>query len=488
MTPASLYNLPDADQYAAAARRRRLGLLVAGLVLSVVCGIIYTRNLSAGFAAAPTLLLALLVPVLLWRYPRFALWLTVAGACLFELGLVTTDTGDPYPDSLTDRVPMFWNVNTIFQIYGHINFKGIPLNLFEILMLTAGLCSVFRTVYTRQKGLRGGVLLVPIGAYMLFVIMGWVNGVATGGDFKISLQEVRSQLYFGLGYLLTVNMVRERRQLLTLLSLCVGCIGLKAVLMCVRRYITLHGQLIPDQGVGAHEEAFFFDAFGLLLLTLWLCRALPRLRRVMWYLLPFVSLANLAMNRRAATAALLIVVPLLLAAAYRALPERRRLIRNLAIGLTIGLSIYYPLFRNSTGALGQPARAIQSNFAPDARDASSNASRDAENANLMATIHMSPPQGYGYGRPYLHMVPMVDITKDYALEELYPAQPDFVGVGACRLAGIYCLLDDGVRHSGAGVPDPARPGRRRSDPLHQPVRTDGHSAAPDFRPAGLAVV
>ena len=72
------------------------------------------------------LLLAVVTPILLWRYPRLSLYSVLAAACLFELGLVASPDGSPFRDALTDRVPFFWNVNTIFQVYAHSNFKGCP--------------------------------------------------------------------------------------------------------------------------------------------------------------------------------------------------------------------------------------------------------------------------------------------------------------------------------------------------------------------------
>ncbi len=115
-----------------------------------------------------------------------------------------------------------------------------------------------------------------------------------------------------------------------------------------------------------------------------------------------------------------IVLPLLFLAAHRALPERRRIITVLGVIMAVGLSIYYPMFKNSNSAFAQPARAIRSNFQPDERDAGSNAARDAENANLMATIQMSPLIGNGYGNRYVHVYFMWDISNIYSLEDYIP--------------------------------------------------------------------
>ena len=412
--------MPTADEYAAQARARALWFLLGGGLLAGLIGASFVGFGLDNIFLPIVILLGFVTPILLWRFPRLTLYLTLSAVCLFELGQVSGPDGRLFSDALTDHIPFFWNINTILQIYAGTNFKGIPLNLFEIFMIVAGVCSCLRSVYTQNTSLRAGPLLLPIGIYMVFVLMGWVNGVLSGGDFKISLQEVRSQLYFGLIYLVSVNMVRERKHLLTLLWITVLSIGLKGILLTFRRYVTLYGLSIPDQGVGAHEEAFFFDAFQLLLLALTLCRVLPRLRWLMWSLVPFVALGNLVLNRRAATAAMVFVIPLVLLAAYQARPERRRLIAAVGLALAVGFSFYYPLFKNSSSLIGQPARAIKSNFEPDARDASSNASRDAENVDLMATVYSAPLQGYGYGRPYLQVIPLPEITAIYELEPFIP--------------------------------------------------------------------
>ncbi|MFI5303067.1 MAG: O-antigen ligase family protein, partial [Polyangiales bacterium] len=190
---------------------------------------------------------------------------------------------------------------------------------------------------------------------------------------------------------------------------------LKGVLYSVRRihYITLGGMTLPDQGVGSHEEAFFFDCFLTLLLVCWMCDVHPKMRRVMWVLLPFVLMGDLACNRRAATAAFIVVIPMLLLAAHRALPSRRRLVVAIALAMVAGVSIYYPIFKDRYGMFAQPARAIRSQFDPDPRDKSSNDYRVAEEGDLYATIKADPLAGYGYGKRMLHAVPIADISRAY---------------------------------------------------------------------------
>ena len=402
--------LPTADDYADAARRRGWKFLAGAAALAAAVAAAFT---TLGSIFPPlVVLVAFLIPILIWRYPKTTLYFVFASVCLFELAQLAGPDGGTFADSLTDRIPVFWNINTIFQIYGHINFKGVPLNLLEVLLLVAGTCSLVRSAYTRTGSFQAGPLIWPIAVYMAFVAAAWVNGMATGGDFKISLQEIRSQFYFGLAYLMAFNMVQDRKLLRTALWIMVLCIGLKGILYTFRRYVTLHGLPLPDQGVGSHEEAFFFDVFLVLLLSFTVCGTFPKLRGVMLALLPFVVLGSLACNRRAGTAAFVVIVPVLALAAYQAFPLRRRLIVTLSLVGAVALSGYYAAFKNSSSILAQPARAISSQFTPDARDASSNAYRDAENADLMATIH-SAPLGYGYGKRMIHAVPIADISSQY---------------------------------------------------------------------------
>ncbi|MGI4787992.1 MAG: O-antigen ligase family protein [Janthinobacterium lividum] len=407
----SARRLPTSDDYAKASRRRAGKFLLGGAVLASVAAGAFVGQGKDNILLPLTLLAAFLIPILLWRFPRLVFYFVLAAACLFETALLE-GTGSGYSDSITDRIPIFWNFNTILQQYGHMDFKAIPLNLLEMLLLIAGLCAFVRSAYTKTASFHAGALIWPISVYMAFVALAWLYGMATGGDFKISLQEIRSQFYFGLAYLMAFNMIRDRTQLQKALWIIIICVGFKGVLLTFRRYVTLHGLPLPDQGVGAHEEAFFFDAFVILLLSFSVCGTFPKMRWTMLGLLPFVILGSLACNRRAGTAAFIIILPVLALAAYQALPSRRRMITVLSVVAMIAFMGYYFAFKNSSSILAQPARAIDSQFHPDPRDASSNAYRDAENADLMATIR-SAPLGYGYGKKMLHAVPIADISNEY---------------------------------------------------------------------------
>jgi hypothetical protein len=69
-----------------------------------------------------------------------------------------------------------------------------------------------------------------------------------------------------------------------------------------------------------------------------------------------------------------------------------------------------PLFWNNTSMWGQPARAVRSIKDPDPRDAASNMARDLEAINVRATIASDPILGVGFGRPFLQVVSIPDIS------------------------------------------------------------------------------
>jgi O-antigen ligase len=406
--------IPAAEDFIGTARSRDRRILIGSLLLSLISGLSYIAFGLDSPILPFVLLIAIAGALLLWHYAPISLYVTFAAVCLFEMAQV------PYSDSLTERVPFFWNINTILQTYAHVNFKAVPLNLLEVILVVAGVASFIRAVGMNRVSFRLGPLFIPIFIYLCFVTFGWINGMATGGDFKLSLQEVRAQFYLMIAYLMAVNIIKTPQQAVRLMGAMVICIGLKGCLYTFRRYVTLAGLPLPDQGVGSHEEAFFFNCFVVLLVTLAVCGEQARLRRWMWFLLPLVITGNLATNRRAATAAMIVVLPILLLTAFCTLPQRRKMAVTIGSLLGVGFLLYYPLFKNSTSMIGQPARAIRSQFQPDARDASSNIYRDAENQNLMATIRLSPIQGYGYGKRMLHAVPIADISRQYEWWDLLP--------------------------------------------------------------------
>jgi len=401
-------SVPTADDFARNARTARLKTGLFCGFLALVCAGLYTVSQFDTLIIPNILIIAIMLPILLWKFPKFSLYFLFFAICLFEiipLGL------NEIPTTL---IPFFWNVNTILQVYaGASDAHEFPLNMFEIFIIVAGAASLIRSVYTGTAKLNSGPLFWPLLGYEAFVVFGWIHGLFTGGDFKISLQEVRSQFYLILAYVIGVNSVQDKETVRKLQWAMVLCIGLKGLFYTLCRFTLYAGQPVPDQGVGSHEESFFFNSYIIFFIVSIVYRPSKALFYTTIGFLPLVILGNLACNRRAGTAALIIVLPIMIAVLYKNLPKSRKMIAVVALSFAILSTGYYQVFKNSGSMIAQPARAVKSQFDPDERDASSNAYRDAENQDLMATIKLDPILGYGYGKRMLHAVPIADISALY---------------------------------------------------------------------------
>jgi hypothetical protein len=83
----------------------------------------------------------------------------------------------------------------------------------------------------------------------------------------------------------------------------------------------------------------------------------------------------------------------------------------IAIPAVVAAAVYLPLNWNNPGTLGQPARAVRSiTGGADARDAASNMWRDLEAFNVRMTVLSDPLTGVGFGRPFLQIVTVPDIS------------------------------------------------------------------------------
>lgn len=401
---ANPYVATSSGDYANAHRQRVRRFVVWALVLTLASGavlIVANGNVLAPFAV----LVVFALVGLMVQFPRAILPVTLACACLFELYKLD------FADSITDRVPFFWDINTVIQFYGHQDSHSFPFSLFELLFVLAIASWLIRGIYDRNLKFTWGSLALPIVGYIVCVTGGVLYGLATGGDYHMALFEARSQFYLFFAYLLAVNGAQTAgRQLRAMLWISAICIGFKALLLTLRFFVTLGGHTVPEVGVGAHEESFFFDAFIVILGVLWFGGIDPKLQRLMFCLLPLVLIADLANERRSATAALIIAIPIALGLSYLAFANRRRLIVGIVIAIAAISIVYFPAYWNKDGVLAQPARALKSQFSPDARDQSSDTYREAEDANLMYTMKTSPIIGYGYGKPIILYTQMVDLT------------------------------------------------------------------------------
>jgi hypothetical protein len=134
----------------------------------------------------------------------------------------------------------------------------------------------------------------------------------------------------------------------------------------------------------------------------------PLWRRIFGLMVMPIAVFTLLVTQRRAGSIALAIAFVLMSIPW-VVRHRKAFMLILLPGL-FAASVYLPVFWNNTGILGQPARAVRSLTEPDARDASSNEYRDQEAINVRETIRTDPLFGVGFGRPFLFVVPLADLS------------------------------------------------------------------------------
>ena len=346
-------------------------------------------------AALAALIALALVP---WK-PIWGLYLVVICAVVVEQ--------EPLPGTPigTDHVNIF---------YWPTHLQGLPERPIGFFILAILLVLVITAVLFRRRALYGGRLFYPFLFFFACLAIGVLHGLATGGSFKVIVLEIRPWWYFFVSYILAYNIVSEVKHVRNIIWITVIGTAIKGVQGVFIVYTYLGGQIEGHNEIMAHEQSFFF----VLVLLLLVMMLLHHFQRALFFAiiasLPCLLLALVANNRRADYVALLLGILVAWVMVILVKPAKRRaLITALAICLLFG-GAYVLAFQKSSGALGQPARAVISVFNPsasDERDASSNAYRIIENYDLKFTESQSPILGFGFGKPFIQAVALPNVLE-----------------------------------------------------------------------------
>src|SRR5579884_367759 len=176
--------------------RRLFALLFvvsAALTLAVMFGGGDSPNLLIGALGG---LAALgVVALIVWRPLVMFYFLAIAALVIEEEPLTTAH-------DLTDQLPIFnWPVS----------LAGQPERPIGYLLLLTFFILIARHFIQRDQLLHGGKLLWPFVAFLACVALGVVMSLATGGDFKITIVEIRPFWYLFVSYLLAYNVVTDKR-------------------------------------------------------------------------------------------------------------------------------------------------------------------------------------------------------------------------------------------------------------------------------------
>jgi len=365
------------------------------------------------------LVAVILVPAILvwlWQRPVAGVYLLFGASVLLE----ATGSAQVYPDDIGAYLPFFEDLATWTRV------KGLSFSLAETLMALVLLIYLLKGISTRKLRFDRGSLMLPLGLYMLMVLVSELHGIGSGGDFKLSLWEVRAQVYMFVAYILTCNLVKTRKHIDALVVILIVGTALRGVQGVIRYFGELHGHVSGNGGsLFSHEQSFFFNAFITLTVIFFLYGG-GGARRLKWFalaLLPVVFMSNLANQRRAATLALAIGLVILLVTTVIAHRPRRRVALGVLMVLAVAWPPYYAAFKNSTGLIAEPAHAVNSNSNPDPRDASSNLYRFSEDNDILATMKsstLSKVIGYGFGKTMQTPYPLADISGVYIFWNLLP--------------------------------------------------------------------
>lgn len=364
-----------------------------------------------------------------------------------------------FPDSFTDNVAIFLNLNNSNSSAG---LDGIPITPAEILMVLAIAMWIFAGRKSGQLQRPRPLLLAAYAAYMVVVLGAELRGLLFGGDFNISLWELRPQVYGFILFLLAASLVRERQHLLTLGGIFLAAVGFKAGLGFYRYFVTMGGSLGTRESIFSHEESYFLVMFlaGVLTVLIWY----RKWRLVVPLLLfsPVVAIVLLENHRRVGILALWVAMAVLTSLAIRFEGRLRPVLIPATAVAVAAIAVFMAAnWNHDYGTVGQVVRPVHSLFEPDQRDAQSDAYRDAENNNILFTYATSPAIGIGFGRPMIYVYPMADISYIYPLWNYIPHNTLlWIGMrmGSLGYAVLFALL-------GLAILEATWQARTRADPL-----------------------
>lgn len=292
---------------------------------------------------------------------------------------------------------------------GSAGIEGAVATPLELLLLVTLISWLFQGVIKGDLGLKGAEFRGAFVVLTFALVFGLARGFAQGGDMFIALFESRYLFYVPICYFIAAGNIRTVRHVRAVMAVLVCATGLFAIEGAYRKVALIDTGIlgvIPEFAY-EHSDAIFLAAGIVFSFAILAFRAPARYRVLAIMTLPIMLFTLLASERRAGFIAMIIGF---LVFALILLFKERRAFAIYVVPVLLGAALYFPLFWNATGMLGQPARAVRSLSQPDARDAASNLARVLETINVGANIEASPLFGLGFGREYAFIVSVPDLS------------------------------------------------------------------------------
>lgn len=326
--------------------------------------------------------------------PRYGIYLILPAALMGDSLLMPA-----YP-----FVKNFSSAESLLYINSALIFSPLELCLALVLLLWLG-----KAAMRRQVEFITGALFGPALLFAVFLILGLLYGLGTGGNVNVALWEIRPIFYLFLMLIFVSNLSRKTEHFSTMIWASMIGLFIEGIVGSYYYFVVLGMNLGLVERITEHSAAIHMNTLFVLLAASWLYKASPTKRWLLLFMAPPVMLTYLATQRRAAFLCLGIALVLMILILYK---ENRRLFWRLApIAGVVGI-LYIGVFWNSNSTLALPVQALRSVVAPQqgSNDALSNLYREIENTNTSFTIHQAPLTGVGFGNKFYIIRPMPDIS------------------------------------------------------------------------------
>ncbi|HFC12461.1 MAG TPA: hypothetical protein ENJ56_06415 [Anaerolineae bacterium] len=291
-------------------------------------------------------LLYIIGVVIILAQPRYGIYLTVALAL----------AGDYF---ITYWFPFELNFSSKQSLlYYNDSLKLSPLETFLLFTLLSYVLRLLLSSKWRwSEKIYFGPLFFPALGFTLFLLMGFVYGMATGGDRQIGLWEIRPILYLFLVLYLTSNLFEKREHIITFMWWIVAALtyeGIMGVVLIARKY---NWSFSSFDSLGAHSAAVHFNTVFALTAIAFLYKVSWPKRLLLLSVLPPIAFTYIAMQRRSSMLTLAISLSLTGIIIFKL---HRKFFYFLApTAVILGLA-YVAIFWNSNSAAAMPAQAIKS--------------------------------------------------------------------------------------------------------------------------------
>jgi len=389
-------------------------LLFLGLLALLTVAAIVVGNGNPAVALAPCL-----IALVLW-----ALWVLPLRAAMLTL-LVLSWTleipgGDFSASSMVQMPQRVVGALLFTKLNGTIPVDSLVFSGLDVLLLVLAAVVIYRHT-TRSRIDRVGWVEAPRPirqfAVLALLAVAWMTifGLSSGGSFRFSLWQITKHLYLPLIYLLMAEALRGPIDASTVGKIVLGAGVYRSAEAMILRQMYPSTEYYPC--ATTHHDSVLFATCVAILLAMILERPTRRTLKICVLLMPIFLGGMIANSRRLVWAEVAVVaIFFLLIAPWGRI--KRFCARALVISL-LPLLIYAAAGWSSQGGrLFGPVRTFRSLF--DAKVDGSTRWRDQENYNLVFTFKQNPLFGSGFGKPYIEVVKMPDVTRSYELEPYIP--------------------------------------------------------------------